>query len=450
MPELAFGRSSYERAEGDLTELPVVNMYIEQTQSEDVVLQSRPGLADRGLSMGSGPVAALYQRDGVLSGELLGVSGGGFYSDTVRLGEVIGSGPASIAGNETGALICAGEGLHSYNGTDFGSVALPDGAVFRAIKVLEGASRFIVLRGGTGRYYVTPPLQQGVDALDFATAESESDQLLDGLFIDDILILFGSETVEFHANTTDNNLPFRAIEGRVMERGVRATGCATSFGPTFAWVTNHNEVCVQNETNIISNIGLQARIAASNAVSLWRFFLDGIEFLALRLDEETQAYNQLTGTWSQFESLGEANWLPQCYAGGVFGSSLDGKTLEWAQGKADLGAEHERRFRAGVAINGGGYSINRLGLRANPGQANDLTGDYTDPVVQMRQSRDAGRTWSDWRSTSLGRQGAYRDRIEWRGLGLASQPGFLCEFRVTDPVEFRVSGVFVNEPLGGR
>jgi len=307
----------------------------------------------------------------------------------------------------------------------------------------------VAIRANSGRFYFTPPLAQTFDGLDFATAESEADQLLDALFIDDILILFGRETVEFWPNTTDNNLPFQPLEGRVLERGIRATGCATPLGPTFAWITDQNTVCVQDENNVISNPGLQERLAASTTASLFNFFIDGVEFLALRMDAETQVYNRSTGTWSEFASAGQANWLATCHAAGVFGST-GGKTLAFGSGHAELGGVLERRFRAGLPINGGGVDIANLRLRANAGQTPVLATDYADPVVEMRVSRDAGQTWGNWKQTALGRQGNYRKRIEWRALGQASAPGFVAEFRVTDPVPFRVSGVFVNEPFGGR
>ena len=126
MPSLQFGLSSYERAEGDLPGLPVVNMYAEQTGSEGTVLQSRPGLSDRSADMGAGPIKALYKRDGVVSGALLGVSAGSLYETTTVKGTVTGTGPVSIAGNETGVLVCAGDDLHSYDGTTFATVTLPD------------------------------------------------------------------------------------------------------------------------------------------------------------------------------------------------------------------------------------------------------------------------------------------------------------------------------------
>ena len=79
-----------------------------------------------------------------------------------------------------------------------------------------------------------------------------------------------------------------------------------------------------------------------------------------------------------------------------------------------------------------------------------LAGQGSDPLVEMRYSRDAGATWSSWDGVSMGRQGHYRERPEWRALGLFDAPGALMEFRCTDPVALRLSSVLVNEPVGGR
>jgi hypothetical protein len=448
MPALSFGISSYERGEGDLPPLPVVNMYAEQSDSDGVVLQSRRGLYDRSASMGAGPIEQLFKRDGVVSGRLLGVSAGRLYDVTTDKGAIAGSGPVSIAGNELGAMIAAGSTLYKYDGTTLSTVAFPDSA--GVVKIIEGSSRFIAIRENSARIYWTNALELTFDALDFATVESESDLLLDGLFIDDALVLFGRETVEFWPNTGDDLLPFQPLQGRVYERGIKQTGCATSLGSSFAWVTDANTVCIGDENNIVSNPGLHERIAAATTVSAFNFFIDGAEFLAIRLDSETQCYNLRAGTWSEFASDGQSNWLAACHAGGVFGSGDDGKTLAFGSGYEELGGVLERRFRAGLPINGGGITIKNLRLRTNPGQTPFLSGVYADATVEFRDSRDGGQMWSDYESASLGVQGDYRQQPEFRALGLASQPGFLCEFRVTDPVPFRVSGVFANEPLGGR
>jgi hypothetical protein len=245
-------------------------------------------------------------------------------------------------------------------------------------------------------------------------------------------------------------LPFQPLEGRVIEKGVKTTGCLAPIGPTFAWVTNDNRVALGTDMEIIGNPGLDARIAASSECSLFNFTLEGAEFLALRIDGETQVWNLTSRLWSEFASEGYDNWLPVCHADGVFGASQGGKTLEWGNSGLDLGGELERRFRAGLAMNGGALNIVNILLRCNTGQTPYLSGDYVEPTVAMRLSRDGGKTWGAWQARRLGRQGEYRARPAWRACGVASHPGILAEFRVTDPVDWRVSDVRLNEPYGGR
>lgn len=448
MPRMTFGVDAFERARGDLPELPVINLFAEAVPVEGtgVVLQSRPGLSDRSADIGSGPVQGLFQGDGVLDSGLYGVSGGEFYNGTSLIGAVSGSGPFFMAGYEDNLLIAGGSALWGYNGTVLSAIAFPDGAT--VTKVIVGASRAICLRADTEKFYWSDVLSTTIDSLSFATAESQPDRLKDMLFLDDVLILFGAETVEFWPNTGDADLPFQPLEGRVFERGIKGTGCAAKFGSTFAWVTNDNQVCVSDPENIISRPGLEALVGASAAVRLQTFQLEGTEFLWLRIDAGDWVYSARSKTWSQFASWGADNWLPSCFAGGVFGSSVDGATLTWGSDHLDNGGVLERRFRAGFPLNSGGVTVNNVLLRCNVGSTGYVTGTYASPTVEMRRSLDAGRTWGRWRSVSLGAQGDYRQKVQWTACGMAGQPGWLSEFRVSDPVPFRISDCLINEPFG--
>jgi len=104
MPSVPFATSSYERNEGNLPPFPVVNMYAEKSITGEMMLQSRVGLDDRSADMSTGPIKQLFKRDGVLSGDLIGVSNGNIYRTTSSLGSLAGSGPVSIAGNEIGIM----------------------------------------------------------------------------------------------------------------------------------------------------------------------------------------------------------------------------------------------------------------------------------------------------------------------------------------------------------
>jgi hypothetical protein len=446
---LAYGTSATERTRGDMPELPVVNMFVEGAPTEEtgIVLQSRPGLVDRNVDMGAGPVQALFKGDGVLDSALYGVSNGRLYRNNTLIGSLNGTGHFSMAGFEDKLFAAGGASIWSYDGTTLSALAFPDSAP--VIKIVTGASRLIAIRGDTEKFYWSDVLSTTIDALSFATAEQQPDRLKDLLFWSDSLILFGSETVEFWPNTPDPDLPFQVLEGRTYRRGIKATGCATLIGPTFAWVTDTNQVCLEGPENIISGPGLEAKIEASSTVRLWTFYLEGNEFLALTLDGETYVWSLRSRLWSTFASAEADNWIPRCFAGGVFGSSIDGTTMAWGNGWEDLGGTLERRFRAGAPINAGGTILSNVQARTNVGQTSFLVGDYTNPIIEMRSSRDGGKTWGNWRAARLGEQGNYRKRVEWLACGIASRPGILLEFRCTDPVDLRVSDVVVNERIGG-
>lgn len=450
MPSIPFATSSYERARGDLPSLPVVNMFIEEspTEKNGFVLQSRAGLDDRSQDMGSGPVQQVFRRDLVLNTSLFAVSNYQFYRDGSLVGSIDGNGAVSMAGYGDFLFIAAGGQLWGYDGTTLSAIAFPDDAL--VTRIVIAGSRLVAIRKDTGKFYWTEPLGETISALAFATAENQPDRLLDLLFMNGILLLFGSETVEYWPLTTSNELPFQVLQGQVIQKGVKAPGCATAIGSTFAWVTNENRVCLSNEETIISNNGLQERIQASDNVALWTFVFGGNEYIALRLDEETQVFNVQSKKWFEFKSYGYSNWLPQCYADGVFGSSADGRTFNWSAGWEDLGGVMERMIAAGMPIDSGGQTISNVMIRTNVGQTDYLEGDYADPKIEMRLSRTNGKTFGDWKSRSLGERGEYRQRVQWRGCGMASRPALYMQFRCSDPVDLRISDVLVNEQWNGR
>lgn len=459
MPRMPILYDQFERQIlfGNLPQFPIINMYAEEAPTEQggVALQSRLGIYDRSKSMGAGPVKKLFQANGVLSSALFGISGTHLYSElagvTTDRGSIAsaGTGPFSIAGYEDRIFIAGGGAPMMWDGASLTTLAFPDTA--NVTKVVTGSSRAIFIRADTGKFYWSGVLSTTVDALSFATAENQPDDLLDMLFIDDTLVLFGRETVEFWPNTGDANLPFQPLEGRVFERGIWGTGCATQVGSSFAWINNIGQICLGEPDNLISRPWVEEKIFNSNAtygassISLWRFVQEGVEFLALRTYDGTYAYSTRSKTWSEFKSDSQTNWIPSTYANGVFGSSLDGKTLEFQHGFQDLGGTLERRFRSGLELDSGGIVVNNITLRTSPG----VTLAFPAPTIDMRRSLDGGSTWGSWRTINYGNNPDYRHKVQWLGCGMIGQPGGMFEFRNTSPVTFRVSGVYYNEPYGG-
>lgn len=448
MPKLQYAVSEFNRDRGNLPELPVVNMFVEQSPTEDsVVLQSRPGLTNSGTSMGAGPVKALFQIDGVLDGSLFGISAGALYKNGTSLGTVNGTGPARIDGFENRLFCTQGTSLYQYDGTTFATLATPGG--FQVLSLCVGTSRLIIINKDTGKFYWSDVLSNNIDTLSFATAENSPDKLKEMLFIGDTLHLFGTETVEFWpASSANPDLPYQPVVGRTYSVGIRTTGCATKFGPTFAWITDQNQVCVTNPETVISDSGLDEKIAASATASLWRFYLDGVEFLAVTLDAETWVFNKKSSQWSTFASDGQTNWIPRCYENGKFGSGINGNLVQWATDHQDFAGILERRFRAGLPITSGVIPLYSVELKANPGRTPfSEPSTYATPEVSLRTSKDGGETWTAWKTISLGTAAQYRKNLRWTSLGFFGTPGILVEIKVTDPVPFRVSGLMANDAL---
>jgi hypothetical protein len=458
---LTYGFGAYSRQRGNLPDLPLINLFVEATPAAQsgVVLQSRPGLVTSQV-LGPGPIRALYQADGVMGGSLITVSGSSVYKGTTLLGGIDGDGPPSFAADEDEIVINAGAGVYRSVGAALVPVVLPDDAYF--VKLVDTAGYFIGLRAGTQQFYFSAVLDgSSWDALDYASTENEPDPGRDAVVVNDTIAFLGSQTVEFWAKTGDADAPFSPIEGRVFQKGVIATGCATKFDNSFAWIGNNRIIYTAgNVPERVSDAGIEERLAYGTSFSLFTFFFEGHEFLAARVESVVTAEHQ-TGTWlfdaqtrqwCEFQSYGRTNWRAQCATqdGDLFGDDETGTIWEFGSGYVDAGGVLERRFRAGYPLSGGTFSADNLRLTANVGETVALTGDYTNPSVEMRTSRDGGRTWGLWRAAPMGAQGNYRTRAEWRRCGMFDDPGMLCEFRCTDPVPFRISGVAVNEAGGGR
>lgn len=437
--------------------LPLVNMFLEQAVSEprQFSLLSHPGLAEEGSELGIGPVRALFQKDGVVSGAVVGVSGTFAYLNATSLGAISGSLVPSIAGNEIGVMMTAGAPATFYSGSSYTVVDFPDNA--NVTKAIEQGGRFIGLRDGTGQFYWTEVLSDAItgglltfDPLNFATAESEPDALVDAVAFEDAVALGGTQTIEFWAKTGDTELPYTPSTGRVFMKGVRATGCMVLFDNSFAWVSpEHIVYRAGNVPERISDPGIEELIAASTTCRADAYFFEGHEFLKIQLDTVTLEYDAQTRQWGE-RKTGTGNFQGgPVIQGPIFGSTVDGKLLEPSD-YSDLDADHEREFGVFAPLNGGAIPVNNLTLRTNPGHTDYLSGDYTDPTVEMIQSFDGGQTFESPLTEHLGQAGHYRREVEWRALGLADPPGFYARIRVTDPVSFRCSGAYINEPHGGR
>lgn len=443
MPALDFGKGAYSRSRGNLPELPVINMFVEKSTADGIVMQSHKALVEVA-EVGSGPVRAKLEKDGVFGGDRFSISGNAVYRGSTLIGTIDGTGVAYIVASDTEVVFGRGSTAYSYNGTNFQAISFPDAADVTMVAYTAGY--FMFLRAGTGVWYFSAiGNARSVDPLDFATAENEPDRLLDILILDGVLILLGTESIEFWGATGDADLPYTPIQQRVFEQGVISTGCAVVVDNTFFWIGRDGITYRNGEVpQAVSDDGIVERSLASESHRLFLLEDERHKFLCQRHDLNTMLYDVTTGEWCERQSYGRSNWR----AGPGLGDDETGKIWK-LEGYVDAGGVFERRFRAGSRLEGVAI-IDNLRLTAEVGTSDYLSGTYAEPLIEMRDSRDAGNEWSEWEAVSLGGQGSYRERVEWRALGMFDPPGMLFEFRMTAPVGFRLSAVEANASGGGR
>jgi hypothetical protein len=458
MSQIAYGAAAYRRDNGNLPELRLVNMYLERAPQEEngVVLLSREGL-DEYSAPGNGPVTGIFRADGVFDGNLFTVSGGRLFRDETDLGPIAGTGPVSFAASGSELAVTAGSTLYRYDETDgLDAVTFPESASVLKILFHDGLFLAATASGESAeRWYYSAVLDaDSWDALDFASAERKPDPLLDMEILSDTLWLAGSATLEPWANTGDADSPYQRFEQRIFDKGVYATGCLEVLDNSLLFVGSDGMVYRLAEVpERISDHGIEERIGQSASVSTFSYIYQGHSFFCIRLTSGTWAYDLSTGQWSEIASWQRDNFRGRCAAmvgrTPVFGDDEEGKVWTFS-GHADDGEPLERLFTSAFPLKGGTVDVDNFNIEANVGWTPVLTGDGSEPVVEMRASRDGGNTWGGWRSAPLGSQGNYRARTRWRRCGKFDAPGAMFETRCTDPVPFRVSSVTVNEAGGGR
>jgi hypothetical protein len=455
VPSISYGVGSYRRLNGNLPELRLVNMFIEAapTSENRVTLLSRKGLEEHS-APGSGPITGIFREEGVFGGDVFTVSGRTLYRGEAALGSIDGDGPVRFAASDTELAITAGATLYRYHAPDgLDAVTFPDDAEVTDIRFHDGL--FLAAANDTQRWYFSAVLDADTwGGLDFASAERRPDPLLGLEVLNDTLFLLGASTIEPWANTGDAELPYSRIEQRLIDKGLYRTGCSQPIDNSLIFIGHDGIVYrLADVPQRISDHGIEERIAGSAAVSTFAYQYEGHSFFVVRLDAETMLFDLATGQWCEFATYGRSNFAGRCAVTvgteALFGDDTAGKVWRFG-GWEDGGSPIERLFTAAFPIPGGSVSIDNFNIEANTGWTEELTGQGSNPQVEMRSSRDAGATWGPWRSAGLGGQGEYRRRTQWRRCGLFDAPGAIFEVRATDPVGFRVSNVRVNEAGGGR
>ncbi len=302
-------------------------------------------------------------------------------------------------------------------------------------------------------------------ALDFALAESNSDNLISVQSFNGQLILMGSISSEIWYDSGAAAFPFESISGAFIQIGTTAK-YSSVIDLTGLYFIGSDRV-VYNATNYnpqrISTFGIEKILEGFATVDDMFGFIyvqAGHRFLILTSPSEnrTLCHDITTGLWHERSSVNPNNlsqtsnaWLANCHAS-FAGEQLIGDANTGTIYELDLENYQENTtpilWKIISATQFDEYrrdSIGRFVLWMDTGTGIS-TGQGSDPQIMMRSSKDGGKTFSNELWQPMGEQGNYCTEVWWDQVEFGRT--FIAELSGSDPVNIAITGAFVGITQG--
>jgi hypothetical protein len=271
--------------------------------------------------------------------------------------------------------------------------------------------------------------------------------------------VFGSETTEAYEDVGDADNPFQPIKGSLFQIGIVAPWSLSLGVATMRWIgrsatggavvyrldgyngTRVSTHAIERQLAQASDLTTAEALTYAQEGHLFyavTIYGSGVAGDTIVLDELEHSWHHRRA-WNAIAAQEEA-WLVRGHAyvgqvhvvgsrtgGQVWALDLntydeDGAILRARRRAPYLGAENAYAkidaFELGVE--------NGVGLPAGQG---------SDPQIELKLSRDSGKTWISAGTAPLGALGHYGDRTRWTQLGEARIDRLVFEVIITDPVK---------------
>jgi hypothetical protein len=317
-----------------------------------------------------------------------------------------------------------------------------------------------VIRPNTGEFYISA-LYDGLswEALDYANAEVDPDDLVSLIVSHEQLWVLGEDTTQLYVDTGNILFPFEAQPGGTIEWGIAARWSIAKGDNTIIWLAKTKS----GHANVVKATGFSPEIISSQsleeAMSGYSTLSDAYAFvlkpdqrnlfyvLTFPTDNKTWVYDFSTTLWHQWSTnnIGRFNASSYCFFNGrqYLGSSIDGKLYRLDSMQfTDVNEPLVRKATSYPHSDNQNRVIwHSLEILFEAGTGL-LTGQGSDPQAMLRWSDDAGHTYGNsiWRS--IGKIGEYGRRAIWNKLGRSRNRVY--ELTVTDPVKATVIGAYAE------
>lgn len=451
----------------------LINVYAEiagKEQHENEQLWAVDGLTIWKATACPKPIRAMIDVDGtvyaVAGRRIYRVDAGGTAFD---IGGIASDAPVTMARNrrpvpQIGVLSQDGQYVVIEGGTVSDCTSLIRGGA-NSIAFLNG---YFVFTHNDGTVSTTDiDDAKTADPLSYSGAESSPDPAIRGIARQREVAVFGTQSVEFFADTGDD--PFPLSKNQQIEIGCAASGSVAQIDQTIAWIADDYTVRILNgyQAVRISNHALERVIARDPSIStitaaVWR--RDGHTFYAISGDGWTLVYDIISQQWHERQSYGLDRWRVSCIV------ESNGELIAGCYNSGDLYKIDRDSYTEGddplickiITPPSHAYPsrliVNAMYLDIIPGVGRNvydplfdgvelMWGDDTlawggdslvwgvsnfaltaiDPDVMMRSSFDGGKTWSKEQRAKLGQMHDGMRRVVFRRLGMTRHLGITFE-----------------------
>ncbi|MCZ6897637.1 MAG: hypothetical protein O7D95_02860 [Betaproteobacteria bacterium] len=425
----------------------------EQSTQDRYVLQPYPGLKLFG-SASSGVDRGMLEHQTILY-KITGTTFFSVASDGVHTskGTIAGTAQCILVGFGVGVVIANGEGrVYFYDGSTVAEITDSDLETPLTVAHLNNQAIY----DGDGGRFVTSAAGDAtsIDGLDFATAESNADDLIRVYTFNQSLYLYGEKTIEPWFNSGVGRPPYDRIDGGIITVGLAARMSLNNNDNFMYFLGDDRKVYrissisqAQSVSNIALSNEFESYTTVSDAIG-FNFTIQGQNFYQLNFPEEdrTWVFSESVSQWFELGDTGRelSNSHAFAYGKNLVGDFSGPNIYEMDVNTFDINGASQIRIRDTGPLHGGllgapgnEIELNRFELILERG-VGLISGQGSDPIIILQLSIDGGRTFGTEIWEHIGKSGEFLQKVQWNGLGRASE--FIARIKSSDPVPYCIHG----------
>lgn len=371
--------------------------------------------------------------------------------------------PVKIDDNGLQAMIVTGPSGYMVNLATDVVTQITDPAFYGADNVDFLNTYGILNRPGTNQFYITGSNEITFDALDFASAESNFENIVNFVVDHDELVFFKKTVTEIWRGTPNPDFPFARDKNASIELGCAARDSVARMDSTVFWLAQDSKGTgmvyrlngyspVRVSTDAIETaIAGYSTIADAKAFSYQQ---EGENFYVLTFPtaNATWVYGAKSQMWHRRAYLNPASGNldryranNHMYFGGqhIVGDD-NGNLYTLDLGYYLDGTDTMPAIRVGPHIAGQDYQWimhDRLQIDIEAG-VGTTTGQGSQPVALLDWSDNGGHSWSNQHVAYMGAIGEYANRLRWSQLGRSRDRVY--RLTISDPVKRVIIGATLN------